>query len=75
VVNYETLFFDFPIFEYRPYRAFSSRQSSEVAFQLFAGADFPYGESVTNPPGAPPVDLSPVYSLGIRMVFDWRYYF
>jgi hypothetical protein len=75
VVNYKSLFFDFPIFEYRPYRAFSSRQSSEVAFQLFAGADFPYGESITNPPGAPPVDLSPVYSLGIRMMFDWRYYF
>ena len=54
VVNYESLFFDFPIFEYRPYRAFSSRQSSEVAFQLFAGADFPYGESITNPPGTSP---------------------
>ncbi|MGW8324266.1 MAG: hypothetical protein ACWGNI_01090 [Desulfobacterales bacterium] len=75
VVNYKSVFFDFPILEYRPYRAFSSNQSSEVLFQLFAGADFPYGESVTNPPGAPPVDLSPVYSLGLRMVFDWRYYF
>jgi hypothetical protein len=75
VVNYKSLFFDFPIFEYRPYRAFSSNQSSEVVFQLFAGMDIPYGESVTNPPGAPSVDLSTVYSLGLRMVFDWRYYF
>jgi hypothetical protein len=75
VVNYKSLFLDFPILEYRPYRAFSSNQSSEVAFQLFAGMDFPYGESVTNPPGAPSVDLSTVYSLGLRMVFDWRYYF
>jgi len=75
VVNYKSLFFDIPIFEYRPYRAFSSNQSSEVAFQLFAGMDLPYGESVTNPPGEPSVDLSTVYSLGLRMVFDWRYYF
>ena len=75
VVNYKSVFFDFPILEYRPYRAFSSNQSSEVVFQLFAGMDLPYGESVTNPPGAPSVDLSTVYSLGLRMLFDWRYYF
>jgi hypothetical protein len=74
VVNYKSFFLDIPILEYRPYRAFSSNQSSEVVFKLFAGMDFPYGESVTNPPGAPPVNLDPVYSLGLRMTFDWRYY-
>jgi hypothetical protein len=41
---------------------------------LFAGADVPYGESIESPPGAPPVSLRTVYSLGLRMVFDWRYY-
>ena len=74
VVNYKSVFFDLPIFEYRPYRAFSSNQSSTVLFQLFAGADIPYGESIDSPPGAPPVNLRTVYSLGLRMVFDWRYY-
>jgi hypothetical protein len=74
VVNYKSIFLDFPIFEYRPYRAFSSNQSSEVVFQLFAGVDLPYDESVTNPIGAPSVNLDPVYSLGLRMSFDWRYY-
>jgi len=74
VVNYKSFFLDFPILEYRPYRAFSSNQSSEVVFQLFAGVDFPYGYYVTNPPGAPSVNLDPVYSLGLRMSFDWRYY-
>ena len=39
-------YFELPILEYRPYRAFSANQSSDVLFQLFAGADVPYGDSV-----------------------------
>jgi hypothetical protein len=74
VVNYKSEFIDLPILEYRPYRAFSSNQSSTLLFQLFAGADIPHGATVVSPPGAPPVDLRTVYSLGLRMVFDWRYY-
>ena len=74
VVSYKSVFFDLPIVEYRPYRAFSSNQSSSLIFQFFAGADVPYDASVQSPPGAPPVDLRTVYSLGLRMVFDWRYY-
>ena len=75
VVNYKSVFFDLPILEYRPYRAFGSNQSSTILFQLFAGADIPYDESVQFPVGAPPVQLDPIYSLGLRMVFDWRYYY
>jgi hypothetical protein len=74
-VNYKSVYFELPIIEYRVYRAFGANQSSTIQFQLFAGADYPYGESVEYPPGAPPVDLRPVYSLGLRMVFDWRYYY
>jgi hypothetical protein len=73
-VNYRSLFFDLPILEYRPYRSFSSNQSSTVMFKLFAGADVPYGESIDKPEGAPPVNLRTRYSLGLRMLFDWRYY-
>ena len=43
-------------------------------FQLFAGADVPYGDSVAGPPGAPTPSLRTVWSLGLRMIFDWRYY-
>jgi hypothetical protein len=75
VVNYKSVFYDLPILEYRPYRAYSSNQSSTVLFQLFAGADVPHGESVEAPPGARPPSLRTVYSLGLRMVFDWRYYY
>jgi len=74
VVSYKSVFFDFPIVEYRPYRAFSSNQSSSLVFQLFGGVDVPYDVSVESPAGAPPVDLRTIYSLGLRMVFDWRYY-
>jgi hypothetical protein len=74
VVSYKSLSFDLPILEYRPYRAFSSNQSSSLVFQLFAGADVPYDASIESPSGAPPVDLRTIYSLGLRMVFDWRYY-
>lgn len=75
VVDYQSVFLDLPILEYRPYRSFSSNQSSSVIFQLFAGADLPYDESIASPKDAPPIDLDPVYSLGLRMVFDWRYYY
>ncbi len=75
VVKYHSLLLDIPIFEYRPYRSFSSNQSSSVLFQVFAGADFPFDDSVVSPRNAPDVNLDPIYSLGLRMVFDWRYYY
>ena len=74
VVNFKSTYFDLPILEYRPYRAFSANQSSTVLFQLFAGADVPYGASVEAPIGAPPPSLRTVWSVGVRMTFDWRYY-
>ncbi len=74
VVNFKSTYFELPILEYRPYRAFSANQSSAVLFQLFAGADVPYGESVEAPIGAPPPSLRTVWSVGVRMTFDWRYY-
>jgi len=74
VVDFKSTFLDLPILEYRPYRAFSSNQSSSLIFQLFAGADIPHSERVVSPAGAAPVDLDVVWSLGLRLVFDWRYY-
>ncbi|AMO24401.1 hypothetical protein UC35_18110 [Ramlibacter tataouinensis] len=75
VVNFQSISYDLPIFEYRPYRSFSSNQSSSVVFQLFAGADVPRKASTVFPVGAATPDLHTVWSLGLRMVFDWRYYY
>jgi hypothetical protein len=74
VVDYKSVLFDMPIVEYRPYRSFASNQSSSLVFQLFAAADVPYSADVVSPAGAPGVDLRTVWSVGLRLVFDWRYY-
>ena len=75
VVDFKSIYFDLPILEYRPYRAFDTKQSSAVLIQLFAGADVPQSTTVTWPPGAPGVKLDTIYSIGLRLIFDWRRYF
>ena len=75
VVEFESTYLEFPILEYRPYRSFDTTQSSELILQLFGGVDIPNGGSVVYPPGAPHADLDRVYSIGIRLTFDWRRYF
>lgn len=75
VVKFESTYYEFPILEYRPYRAFDSTQTSELIVQLFGGVDVPHNDSVVFPPGAPAADLDRVYIIGVRLVFDWRRYF
>jgi len=75
VVDFKSINFDLPILEYRPYRAFDTKQSSAVLIQLFAAADVPQGATVTWPLEAPGVRLETVYSIGLRLIFDWRRYF
>jgi hypothetical protein len=75
VVKYESLYLDVPILEYRPYRAFDTTQTSALIVQLFAGVDIPSNDKVAYPSNAAAVDLDPVYSIGVRIVFDWRRYF
>ncbi|MDM0110880.1 hypothetical protein QTI66_01905 [Variovorax sp. J22R133] len=74
-VNFKSTSFELPIAEYRPYRAFSTNQSSSVVVQLFAAADVPRGGTVRFPVGAPAPELRTVWSIGVRLVFDWRYYY
>jgi hypothetical protein len=42
--------------------------------QFFAGFDVPTSASVVAPVGAPKPDLKTIWQVGMRMVFDWRYY-
>lgn len=74
LIEYKSILLDMPILEYRPYRSFASNQSTALLFQLFAAADVPQSASVVSPIGAPTPDLRTVWSLGLRVVFDWRYY-
>jgi len=64
---------DIPIVEYRPFRSFTSSQSSSVIFQLFASADIPENNEPIFINGVS-TSLGTVWSMGIRMVFDWRHY-
>jgi len=75
VVDFRSIHFDLPILEYRPYRAFDTKQSSSVLIQLYAGAEIPNRTKVTWPPGAPGIKLENIYSIGLRFIFDWRHYF
>ena len=75
VISFKSTYLDFPILEYRPYRAFDLTQTSEVRVQVFFGVDIPRGGNVVSPPGAPGVKMQRVYSVGVRAVFDWRRYF
>ncbi len=74
VVDYQSILFDLPILEYRPYRSFAATQSTALLFQLFAAADVPHSANVVLPAGAPEPELRTIWSVGLRFVFDWRYY-
>jgi hypothetical protein len=68
--------FDFPILEYRPMRTFSSRQSASLVFQINAGFDIPGKRSVSLPENFYDYPMvKTTWFIGLRLVFDWRYYF
>jgi hypothetical protein len=73
IVDYKSTLLDFPIVEYRPYRSFSSNQSSSVVFQLFTSVDIPRHSEPIVIQGVSQ-SMESVWSLGIRLVFDWRHY-
>jgi hypothetical protein len=75
IVNFKSTAFELPILEFRPFRSFSMNQSSSIVFQLYGGADMPHSSKVIIPAGADPVELDTVWFIGLRMAFDWRYYF
>ena len=75
LLNFRSTRFDFPVLEYRPFRTFSTDQSSSLVLQLNFGVDIPHNESVTLPEGISTPELRAVWYIGLRTAFDWRYYF
>jgi hypothetical protein len=75
LVNFKSTQLDFPIVEYRPFRTFSLDQSSSLVIQFNIGVDIPHNETVALPEGIEAPELQPVWYLGFRAAFDWRYYF
>ncbi len=74
LVDFKSTYYELPIVEYRPWRAFDTQQSSAIIVQLYAGADVPHGVHVVSPVGAPTPNTKTVYSVGLRFIFDWRRY-
>jgi hypothetical protein len=75
LIDLQSIRFEFPMLEYRPFRIFSRDQSASLIVQLFMGFDIPVHESVVSPSGAPKPHVETIWLFGLRMTFDWRYYF
>ena len=74
LVNYRSTQLDFPLVEYRPFRTFSLDQSSSLVLQLNFGVDIPHSATAVFPEGSETPELGPVWYVGLRTAFDWRYY-
>jgi hypothetical protein len=74
LIDLQSISIDFPIVEYRPFRTFSQDQSASLVVQLFAGFEVPTSSSVVSPAGASEPELQTIWQVGLRIVFDWRYY-
>lgn len=76
ILSYRSTQLEFPIVEYRPFRSFDADQRSSLFIQLFGGIDFPHDVEVldSDPETTTPPELETLWSLGIRLIFDWRHY-
>jgi len=75
LVSMRSIQLDFPIVEYRPFHSFSSNQTASLVIQLFGGLDIPGKVKVIAPTTEPVPKVKTVFTAGIRLGFDWRYYF
>jgi len=63
-----------PVLEYRPVRTFSKRQSASILMQFYACVDIP-GKVRMVDPSEPLVRVKTIWSGGVRLAFDWRFYY
>ncbi len=74
ILSYRSTQFEFPFLEYRPFRSFSTEQSSGLLFQFYAGIDVPHNVEVLSPESTFTPELKTIWYIGTRVVFNWRYY-
>jgi hypothetical protein len=75
VISFRSTQVEFPVVEYRPFHMFSSNQTAALMVQLFGGVDIPGKVSLVNPDNIVVPPVRTIYYIGLRAVFDWRYYF
>jgi hypothetical protein len=74
LVELRSVQLEFPVVEYRPFRSFSLDQTSSVVVQIFGSVDIPTSVSIVAPLDSPDPGLRSVWQVGVRISFDWRYY-
>jgi hypothetical protein len=74
LVSLRSIAFEFPIVEYRPFRTFSMDQASLLKLQVVGGFENANHLKLIAPEGEPLPELHTVYTLGLRIAFDWRHY-
>jgi hypothetical protein len=74
ILSYRSTQFEFPILEYRPFRSFSTDQSSGLLIQFYGGIDVPHDVQVLTPASNTTPELKTIWYIGTRVVFNWRYY-
>lgn len=79
-LSYRVLGLDFPTFEYRPLREYSTNQALTFALQVGWGVEFPnqvrYESKLTLPAASGPTpNLATAWMIYFRIHFDARYYF
>ncbi|MEN9685071.1 MAG: hypothetical protein RLZZ28_857 [Bacteroidota bacterium] len=75
LVEFKSTKIDFPILEYRPFKTFSTNQSSNILFQFSAGIDMIRQPQVLLPVGEPMIEMKNIWYIGFRAMFNWRHYF
>lgn len=73
VVNYNSLEFDFPCFEYVPPRVFATTLSLAAVFQLGFSVELPQGAAYFS--DGTPFNLGPSWNIYLRFRLDARKYF
>ena len=75
MISMRTTQLEFPIVEYRPFHSFSSNQTASLVAQIYGGFDIPGKVTVISPVDTPAPKVKTTLILGLRIAFDWRYYF
>jgi hypothetical protein len=65
---------ELPMIEYRPFRSFSTDQTSSLLIQFYISADQITRLDVIAPVGAAIPETKAVIGTGFRLLFDWRHY-
>jgi len=74
-IAFKSIDFDIPVVEYRPFRDFATRQASSLLVQIGFGVEVPKGVEAVPAGSGPAPPLDNLYSIRVKVLFDWRRYF